>query len=180
MGIAQAIQQIWKPKPSQSLPQIIKFNAAKFDLDWKLVACIIYQESGGDEEAYRFEDAFYDKLLADKRKDELVGYVPNFPPTLTSEKRARSASYGVMQVMGETARLMGFAERWLTKLRFSENNVYIGCKYLRHLFDKAAKISGGREQLVWVLTRWNGSSSYPAIIFDHMEKERWRQIMLPT
>lgn len=177
MGIVQVVQQIWKPKPSPNLAGLIRFNAAKFDLDPKLVACIIYQESGGDEEAYRFEDKFYANLLDKKKRSDLAGYVPNFPPTLTSEKRARSASFGVMQVMGETARVMGFSERWLTKLRLSENNVYIGCKYLRHLFDKAANISGGREKLVWVLTRWNGSSEYPAIIFDHMEKGKWREIL---
>ena len=177
MKIVRKIIDAWNPEPEKNLGQVIRFNCAKFDLDPKLVASIIYQESLGDPNASRFEDGFYDKLLKNKTKEQLSGYVPNFPPTLTSEKRARSESYGVMQVMGETARMMGFNERWLHKVRYTENNVYIGCKYLRHLFDKAANISGGKEKLIYVLTKWNGSSSYPAKIFDHMEKERWRSIL---
>jgi soluble lytic murein transglycosylase-like protein len=178
MGLVQALNQLWQPKPSPGLAELVRLNAEKFKLDPKLVACIILQESAADEDAYRFEDDFYERLLKKKQRKDLVGYVPLFPPTLISEKRARSASYGVMQVMGETARWMGFRERWLTKLARSEFNIEVGCRYLRYLFDKAEKMEAdAKAQLDWVLTKWNGSASYPPLIHERMANEQWRQIL---
>lgn len=179
MSLLQTIKDIWKPLIAEDLKSLIISNAALFDLDYKLVASIIYQESGGDENAYRVEEAFYDRYLKNKKAKELSGYVPNFPPTLTSEKRARAVSYGAMQVMGETARMMGYKNRWLPNVKSNKDNIYIGCKYLRYLFNlpQTKKISGGKEQLRYVLTRWNGSSEYPDIIFDHLANQRWKEIL---
>lgn len=180
MTLLSKIKEIWKPQHVPNLKELIIGNAALFDLDPKLVACIIYQESGGDENAYRVEEGFYDRYLKNKKAKELSGYVPNFPPTLISEKRARAVSYGSMQIMGETARMMGYKGRWLPNVKKSEDNIYIGCKYLRYLSDLPAtkKISGGKEKLRYILTRWNGSSEYPDIIFDHLANQRWKEILI--
>lgn len=86
MGLVQALNQLWQPKPSPGLAELVRLNAEKFKLDPKLVACIILQESAADEDAYRFEDDFYERLLKKKQRKDLVGYVPLFPPTLISEK----------------------------------------------------------------------------------------------
>lgn len=161
-----------------SLSAIIRLNAQNFSLDPKLIACIIYQESGGDEEAYREEEHFFEKYLRGKTRKDLVGYVPNFPPSFASELRARSRSFGVMQILGETARLMGYDGRWLPACRVTSVNVHLGCKYLRHLFDKAAKISDETARQAQVLTWWNGSAEYPPLIIDHMVREKWRTILL--
>lgn len=73
---------------------------------------------------------------------------------------------------------MGFRERWLTKLARSEFNIEVGCRYLRYLFDKAEKMEAdAKAQLDWVLTKWNGSASYPPLIHERMANEQWRQIL---
>lgn len=160
------------------LSELIQVNSLKFGLDPKLVACIILQESNCDPDAYRAEDGFYEKYLKNKSRSQLPGYIPNFPPTLLSEKRARSISWGVMQIMGETAREMGFSDRWLPRLAQSEINIEIGCKYLGHLFARAAKTNINAEaQLTWVLTKWNGSSSYPALIKERIKNEEWKRVL---
>lgn len=163
----------------KSLAELIRLNATKFGLDPKLVACIILQESGGDPDAYRFEDEFYDRYLRDKKREDLAGFVPKSIPTFKSEKRARSCSWGVMQVMGETARCVGFAEKWLPRLALSEFNVEIGCKYLSQLFTKAGNIPGLSllEKTTWVLMRWNGSSSYPPLVLKRMKAEEWKVLL---
>lgn len=176
-SVLKKIVQIWKPEVNPNLPNIIRENAKLFDLDPKLVACIIYQESAGDSNCYRVEEDFYNRYLANKTKADLVGYVPNFPPTLYSEKKARATSFGVMQTLGETARLMGYDGRWLPSIKKDEINVYLGCKFLRRLFDKASKIADENDKLKYVLTRWNGSSQYVKLILNHMRNEQWRIIL---
>lgn len=183
-GVIQSVilKACGRERPN-SLSALIKLNAEKYSLDAKLVACIIYQESGGDEEAYRCEDHFFDAHYAaylttppKKNIKDLVGYVPRVTPTLRSELRARSTSWGVMQTLGETARMMGYDGRWLPACRKNEINVDLGCKYLRHLFSKAAKIPEERK-LFQVLNWWNGSEDYPPLIFEHLQKEKWRAIL---
>lgn len=180
MGIIQkAIVKVCAPKETpDSLSAIIKLNAEKYSLDPKLIACIIYQESGGEKESYRHEKNFYDENLDHREREDLVGFVPNFPPSLYSEKRERAKSHGAMQVLGETARLMGYKGRWLPEIREHATNVDLGCKYLRHLFNKAANIKDEKAKLFQVLKWWNGSADYPPIIFEHMRKEKWRAILL--
>lgn len=188
MGVViNAITKLCSPKEKQgSLSAIIKRYAEEYAIDPKLVACIIYQESGADKEAFRCEDSFFDEHFADyltnppkKNKKTLAGFVPPFDtPTLRSELRARSTSHGPMQVLGETARVMGYADRWLPSCREPEINIQLGCKYLRHLFNKAANIKGETAKLIQVLHWWNGSAKYPPLILEHLRKEKWRAILL--
>lgn len=164
-----------------NIPELIFDKAEEYGLDPKLVACIIYQESGGDPDAFRFEDEWYERHMRPRKRKDLVGFVPFGIPTLTSEKRARSASWGLMQVMGNTARLIGFKGRWLPALMRPEINLDVGCKYLNYLFSRAGALAAGPkgsiEQLTWVLHHWNGSSDYPPLIHQHMRDEKWRLIL---
>lgn len=164
-----------------NLEDLIVDTAEYYGLDPKLVACIIYQESGGDPDAYRFEDEWYDRHMRPRKRKDLIGFVPMGIPTLASEKRARSASWGLMQVMGNTARLIGYKGRWLPALQRPEVNLDIGCKYLAYLFARAGALAAGpegsTERLNWVLYHWNGSREYPPLIHQHMRDERWRKIL---
>lgn len=186
--IHTTLTKLCSKESPDSLSAIVKQKAPAYSLDPRLVACIIYQESGGDEEAFRFEDEFFDRHYLDylstpprKQRKELAGYVPVFPPSLRSELRARAASWGVMQILGETARVVGFDARYLPSCRKTEINVELGCKFLRRLFDKAATLHPDwteQRTLTLVLTWWNGSEEYPPLIFEHMRKEKWRAILL--
>lgn len=120
------------------LPTLIHVKAAKYQLDPHIVAAIILQESGGLPWRTRYEPGFYRRYLAHLKRKDLLGHVPSDLPTLNTEKVHRATSWGLMQVLGETARGQDFGEDDLPLLLVPETNIEIGCKYVRHLIDKDA------------------------------------------
>ncbi len=110
-------------------------NAISFKLDVNLVKAIIYQESYLTVKnwkeaiiAVRYEPAFYDRYIMNQT---LVGYIPkNFPPSGGTERRARAFSFGLMQIMGQTAREHNFDRPYLSQLIYPATNIYYGCKIL--------------------------------------------------
>ncbi len=72
-------------------------------LDPALVCAIIEQESTWNPHAIRYESAFFAKYVAPLFTNNKVE-----PPTNT-EAHSRAISWGLMQVMGQSAREMGFA-----------------------------------------------------------------------
>jgi hypothetical protein len=120
------------------IPALIADKAAKYSLDPEIVAAVVLQESGGNTWAHRYEPGFYRRYLERLKRKDLTGHVPSEIPTLNTEKVDRAISWGLMQCLGETARMMDFAEDDLTMLVVPEINIEIGCKYLRHLLDRDA------------------------------------------
>src|SRR5271157_1000753 len=96
--------------------------AAKYSLDPAIVAAVCEQESAWNPWAVRFESAFYERYI--------------LPLNLIdqTEAEARAFSYGLMQVMGQTAREQGFAGRFLTQLCDPDAGVEIGCRKLQKCF----------------------------------------------
>jgi len=115
---------------------LIQEKAALYKLDPEIVACVISVESGGDTYAIRFEPGFYKRYLLDLTPQTATGYVPKFISWPT-EKIARSTSFGVMQVMGETARSIGqYKAESLARLCEPADGIEVGCRVLRHYLDK--------------------------------------------
>lgn len=79
-----------------------------------IVRGIVCQESAGNPEATRYEPEFYKTYIADK-----------FPG-----EHGRATSYGLMQIMGQTARERGFKGDF-AELLHPQVGLYWGC---RHLF----------------------------------------------
>lgn len=102
-------------------------TAKKFDLPPELVAAIIMTESDGIPTATRFEPGF------------LKRYILQIPGLSTEVRRARSTSWGLMQVMGEVARGYGYKGLYKDLCR-PELGLYYGCLHLSNLkaryFDK--------------------------------------------
>lgn len=96
--------------------------AAEFGLDPSLIAAIIQVESGGMPLRIRAEPTF-EFLNAPARYAERLGITKN------TEIACQKMSWGLMQIMGATARDMGF-EGHLTELIFPEAGIYWGSKYL--------------------------------------------------
>jgi soluble lytic murein transglycosylase-like protein len=118
--------------------------AAKYGLSTELVCAVIEQESGWCQWAYRYEPAFYDRYILPLQLSEQVG-------------RFRATSWGLLQIMGQTAREFGFLGQFMCELCDPDVGLDFGCKKLKKCLDDA----GGDEAKA--LLRWNGGSNldYP-------------------
>lgn len=145
--------------------QLIASVADPKGLAGMLIQAIIEQESGGNPWAFRYEPAFFRRYLQDLNEGQLSGFVPRGIPTLATEKQARATSWGLMQIMGETARSIGFSGRYLTELLDPATNLEWGCLYLAQLLTK----TGGNTRQA--LLRWNGGGdpTYPDKVLKRVE-----------
>lgn len=137
----------------EKIRAVVLERSVVYDVDPKLFACLILHESAGDAWAIRYENAFFNNYLATKKREDLAGHVPLEMPTLATEKRARAISWGLCQTLGDTARVVGFAEDYLSELCQIEPNIECGLKY----FAKCLQKAGGSE--LWALQRWNGGGN---------------------
>ena len=99
-----------------------------------LVLAIIMQESKGHPFASRYEPDFYKWLSARITGPEIAPFV-KLQSKLT-EMTSRSTSYGLMQIMGQTARECGFVGTFLPELTDIEVNIYYGLVYLERLANR--------------------------------------------
>jgi len=102
---------------------IVRDCSQKYNLDPYLVYGIIQSESSEMPDAMRYERNFHRWLMM--RKPELT-FVESCP---------RSFSYGLMQILGQTAIETGFSDRPWDDLFIPEVNINLGCKFLRSLLD---------------------------------------------
>lgn len=132
--------------------------AAQHGLDADLVCAVIEQESSWRTHEIRYEQDFFDRYCFPLLKNS------EMTPT---EARARAFSWGLMQVMGQTAREFGYPEA-LPALCIPQNGIAIGCKVLAH---KVA-VNGGNVRDA--LNAWNGGANpkYADEVLAKSEKYR--------
>lgn len=188
-AIAPLKRLIFGVPPEQKLKQRISdaiyVYSAKYDLDPVLVASVVWQESRGNPWAQRFEKKFYLEKILPRSREELAGWVPavNELPTLDTERVARAHSWGLMQVLLETARVVGYSEPYATELCVVETNIDVGCCYLRVCFERAAREhSRGEIRFGWgireqALFRYNGGEGYPKVVLGHVESGVYREVL---
>ena len=117
------------PEWTLRLPMnLIYQKAIHFELDPLLVASLVYQESRGFVYAVRYEPAF--RWV--HRVDHFAKY-QNI--TKETEQMLQKHSFGLLQVMGGTARSIGY-DGALPALYKPENNLFWGCKFLSILKKK--------------------------------------------
>jgi soluble lytic murein transglycosylase-like protein len=138
-----------------SIGNIIHNTSLDYGIRPELIAAVIYQESRGNPWAIRYEPAFYKKYLLGKQKKDLQGYVPSIV-SLDTELTARAISWGLMQLMGETAREYDFNEDYLPMLLDTSLNIQYGVKVLSSMLKKTDSLEAG-------LLKWNGggNKNYP-------------------
>jgi soluble lytic murein transglycosylase-like protein len=135
-----------------SPPQLVALArkaAAAQSLDPALVCAVVEQESSWNPWAMRYEPAFFAKYVAHLYTNNKI---------TASEAYARGFSWGLMQVMGQVAREMGFDGAFLSATCDPEQGLAIGCKLLRKKLDAMdGDITRG-------LLAWNGGGNpaYPA------------------
>ena len=117
-----------------NLDPLIQSAARTHSLPVALVRAIIAIESDGNPWAVRYEPAFYARYLHNKG---IKGFAPCSDAT---EARLRAHSFGLMQIMGATARETGFKGVFLTELCDPASNLEWGCRYLSRLLKSHGAI----------------------------------------
>src|SRR5208283_3316624 len=126
------------------LLQLAQRAAEAEGLDAALVCAVVEQESGWNPWAMRYEPLFFAKYVAPLYTNNKVG---------ATEAYARGISWGLMQVMGQTAREMGVSSPYLSTLCDPAVGLAVGCKVLRRKLDAC----GG--DAAKGLLAWNGGSN---------------------
>jgi soluble lytic murein transglycosylase-like protein len=128
-------------------------HATKYGLDPKIVCAVCEQESDWYPWAVRWEPAFYQRYI-----------VPMNLVAQPTEAQLRACSFGLMQIMGQTAREFGFGKTFLTELCDPDTGVEFGCKKLQKCFS----VHGDAETS---LLAYNGGSNpnYPSQVLARVK-----------
>ncbi|MFO1421197.1 MAG: lytic transglycosylase domain-containing protein [Candidatus Competibacteraceae bacterium] len=122
--------------------------ARQHGLPIALVRAVIEVESDGNPCAVRYEPGFFDRYVRDLKIS------PIYPCSLQTERMARATSWGLMQIMGQKAREMGFAEPYLSRLCEPDFGLEYGCRFLAAL----AKLHRDRHGWEGVAAGYNAGS----------------------
>lgn len=113
-----------KPKWAQRLPwDVISDEAKALALDPNLIAAIIQKESAGIAWRTRYETKF--RWFVDPNE-----HINRLGVTAVTELNQQATSWGLMQIMGATARGMGF-RGYFPELCGPQLGIYWGALYLR-------------------------------------------------
>ena len=116
---------------------VIATAAARHGIDPLLVESVVWQESAGHADAFRFEPAFWER------------YCKTDPRFLKEEPRRIASSYGLMQIMYPTALDYGYIgdPEGLFTITI---NIDVGCRILADLYRRF------QGDLTSVLAAYNG------------------------
>ena len=118
---------------------LIQQTANVYGLPADLLRAQVYRESSFDPYAFRYEDAYFERYIKDT--PEARGY--SFGPLA-------ACSYGLLQILLETALEQGFTDR-PERLFDPRVGLAWGAKYLRHCLA----LTGGASHTA--LARYNGT-----------------------
>ena len=128
---------------------LIAKMADRYSLPPAIVEAVIQVESAGNPWAIRHEPAFYDRYVKGK------GHKVQSPCSRDTEERARAMSFGLMQVMGQTAREEGFSGTYIAELCDPAVGIEFGCK---HLATHASRFPAPRYGWDAVCAAYNGGA----------------------
>ena len=133
----------------QALIVLAKKIATNFKLDPVLICAMVEQESNWNPWAMRFEPFFFNRYVSSQYTNNKIS---------ASEAWARGYSWGLLQVMGQTARENGFDMLFLSALCDPEAGLSIGCSVF------AKKLDAAKGEVNKALLAWNGgaNAAYPA------------------
>lgn len=106
------------------IDDLIVSTAERYELPVKLVRAIVAVESSGNPWATRYEPAFYARYVHGK------GHTVFGNCSRSTEEISRAMSWGLMQIMGQTARENGFKVSFLAALCDPAAGLDWGCFYL--------------------------------------------------
>ena len=133
---------------SDPIPLYVDRAARQHGLPIALVRAVVEVESGGDPWAIRYEPGFFDRYVRDLKIS------PVYPCSIQTERVARATSWGLMQIMGQKARELGYAEPFLSRLCEPDFGLEYGCRFLAAL----AKLHLDRLGYAGVAAAYNAGS----------------------
>lgn len=139
-------------KRKRRLFKAITKYSSEFKLSFELVAAIVLKESHGSESARRYERIFFRDYIEGKTPKQLGGYFPDFL-SLDTELNERAVSWGAAQVLGQTARELGF-DGDFAELLIYDGSIRLGCMKLRQCFDR-------EPNPLRAIARYNGNPDKP-------------------
>lgn len=153
--------------------QFIFDEAELFDVPPDIVAGIILVESSGEQNAFRWEQGFFDRYLNGKSRERLGGHWPDTQTTdifEEQERTLRACSFGLMQVLGQVAREFGFSHNNLFDLYDPKINIHFG------VMKFAAEVARAKERKVTdpittALLKYNGGGEprYPEKVLSKIK-----------
>jgi len=132
------------PPDKPALIALARQKAEKFGLNGDLICALVEQESNWEPFSVRYEPKFLSRYIAPQYS------AGKFTAT---EAYTRSISWGLLQLMGQVAREMGFDGPFLSALCDPEIGLEWGCKYFSSLMGRTG------NDIDAALTRWNGGSN---------------------
>lgn len=149
--------------------------AHRFEIEPVVYVALCLHESGYEVGTGRIEERFFESRLLGKKREELSGYVPPppGPPSLYDEKLWRASSWGPPHVLGETARMLGFAHDFLPALEADPAAaLFYGAFYLRRLLGQDWNLKSEFTYYVPSLLRYNGGGDpdYPDKVQIRLEE----------
>ncbi len=144
----------------EQLIALARETAAAHALDAEIVCAVCEQESSWNPWAIRYEGGFFQRYVIPEWR---ANRVPSY-----TEAQARAISWGLMQVMGQTAREHGFTSAHLSELCEPATGLAIGCRVLAH------KLAAAEGNVARALLLWNGGgdAAYPDHVLARAEKYR--------
>lgn len=140
--------------PNQ-LQFLAKQAAQAHGIDPALVCSVCHHESDNwNQWAVRYEPAFYSVYI-----EKMVGLS-------NTEKTMRATSFGLMQIMGQTAREFGFEGTWLTQLCDPIQGLEYGCRKLARCLDR----SNSDVRAALLLYNGGADKTYPDKVLAFMPR----------
>jgi soluble lytic murein transglycosylase-like protein len=139
------------------LIDMARLAAQRYGLNEALFCALVEQESDWHPEATRYEPAFYEHWVT-----------PLIVPQQLSdgEAKGRSTSWGLCQVMGQTAREHGYVGPFQNMCDDPAIGLDMGAKVF------ASKLKGAGGDTHTALLHWNGGKNlaYPGEVIDRIDR----------
>jgi hypothetical protein len=170
---------------NQTIKNIVEYWAQHQEIPKEILYSVIWHESCAASEgrnvaeiinnaiySSRPEPGFYGFYLKNRAYLTLAGYKPKSLPSPSSEKLLRAQSYGLTQIMGETARVLGFKGQYLNELFKPHINIEYGARWLGRYLHRTKSVEKA-------LLRYNGGGDklYPSKILKVKDSGTWKTLL---
>lgn len=138
-----------------NLIHVARAAAKTHALPEDLVCAVCEHESGWNVWAARYEPAFFKRYIH-----------PAHPDTPSTEEIDAAESFGLMQLMGCTARELGFKGKYFTELCDPAVGIEFGCRKL------AKCVAAHPGEVRAALLSYNGGAApqYPGLVLELLPK----------
>lgn len=114
----------------------------KYGLKAGLLQAVAIQESRLNPWAFRVEPDFFDRYIKGVDKHSLKGIWPQ-GVSEASERNARATSWGLLQILGQVARELGYVGQYLPQLCDPATGVEWGAMHLANKIKKYGNLADG-------------------------------------